>query len=305
MQGKDILLGTIRQSGYLKIESGEILLTKISMQAAQSPESAVIEFTSDDVDKLVMVRGDLSGDVLYSANIIEIASPITDSLIKTLIKKDVMSFQEIQKIQDVQKNQDQIAKTESKEMNTDKPKKLCLLVIGHMKSSPGAVNTNSDVTEFDFNENLAFRIEKKVNQTDIQKVYRKTYKELPDDINAIAPDFVVSLHCNAFNTKASGTEVLYYHKSEIGKKMAEKFLNYLVEHLKLPDRGIKPKSAENRGGYLLRYTKAPCIIAEPFFIDNDSDLSKAQENIDGLAEAYAKAIESVSKIIDSSTASVS
>ncbi len=299
MQGKDILLGTIRPYGYLEIESGEILLTKISMQAAQSPESAIIEFTSDDLGKMVMVRGDLSGDVLYSANIIEIASPITDSLIKTLIKKDVMSFQ------DIQKNKDQIAKPESKEVKTDKPKKLCLLVIGHMKSSPGAVNINSDVTEFDFNDNLALRIENKVNQTEIQKVYRKTYKELPDDINAIAPDFVVSLHCNAFNTKASGTEVLYYHKSETGKKMAEKFLNYLIEHLKLPDRGIKPKSAENRGGYLLRYTKAPCVIAEPFFIDNDSDLSKAQEDIEGLAEAYAKAIESVSKIIDSSTASVS
>lgn len=288
MQGKDILLGTIRPYGYLKTESGEILLTKIPMQTAQSPESAVIEFAPGDVGKMALVRGDLSGDLLYSANIIEIASPITGSLIKTLINKDLISFEEIQ---------GQIAKSESNEIETGKPKKLCALVIGHKKSSPGAVNINRDVTEFDFNEDLALRIEKKVNQTEIQKVYRRTYKELPGDINAVCPDFVVSLHCNAFNTKASGTEMLYYHKSEKGKKMAGNLLNHLVEHLKLPDRGVKPKSAEDRGGYLLRYTKAPCVIAEPFFIDNDSDLAGAQEDIEGLAAAYAKAIEEISQII--------
>ena len=253
MQGKDILLGTIRPYGYLKTESGEILLTKIPMHAAQSPESAVIELAPDDVGKMALVRGDLSGNLLYSANIIEIASPITGSLIKTLINKDVISFKEIQ---------DQIAKPESEEIETGKPKKLCALVIGHKKSSPGAVNINRDVTEFEFNEDLALRIEKKVNHTEIQKVYRRTYKDLPDDINAICPDFVISLHCNAFNTNASGTEVLYYNKSEKGKKMADNLLNHFVAHLKLPDRGVKPKSAENRGGYLLRYTKAPCVIAE-------------------------------------------
>ncbi len=288
MQGKDILLGTIRPYGYLKTESGEVLLTKIPMQAAQSPESAVIELAPDDVGKMALVRGDLSSNVLYSANIIEIASPMTGSLIKTLINKDVISFKEIQ---------DQAAKSDSEEIERGKPKKLCALVIGHKKSSPGAININHNVTEFDFNEDLALRIEKKVNHTEIRKVYRRTYKELPDDINAICPDLVVSLHCNAFNTKASGTEVLYYHKSEKGKKMADNLQNHFVEHLKLPDRGVKPKSAEDRGGYLLRYTKAPCVIAEPFFIDNDNDLAKAQGDMEGLAKAYAEAIEEVSQVI--------
>ena len=81
--------------------------------------------------------------------------------------------------------------------------------------------------------------------------------------------------------------------------MAEILLNHLVEHLKLPDRGIKPKTSEDRGGYLLRYTNAPCVIAEPFFIDNDSDLARAQEDkdIDELAVAYAKAIEEISQVV--------
>ncbi|RLI51747.1 MAG: hypothetical protein DRO93_15805, partial [Candidatus Thorarchaeota archaeon] len=235
------------------------------------------------VGKIAIVEGNLSGDVLYSAQIIEIAPSITSALIKSLIEKGILSLKEIQ---------NQLANIESKEK-----RKLCALVIGHKKTSPGAINKKTGITEFEFNDDLAIRIEKKVKNVDIQRVYRRTYKELPHDINELDPDFIISLHCNAFNEKASGTEVLYYHRSEKGKKMAEILLKHLVEHLKLPNRGIKPKTAEDRGGYLLRYTKAPCIIAEPFFIDNDDDLARAQEDIDGLAEAYAKTIEEIVEVV--------
>jgi N-acetylmuramoyl-L-alanine amidase len=89
--------------------------------------------------------------------------------------------------------------------------------------------------------------------------------------------------------------VLYYHRSEKGKKMAEILLSHLVDHLKLAKRGIKQKTSEDRGGYLLRYTKAPCVIAEPFFIDNDDDLTRALEDIEGLAGTYAQAIDQISE----------
>ena len=277
------IIGILKPNSYLKTEFGEILLTKIPMQAAQSPESAALEIDEKDVGKIAIVEGNLSGNVLYSAQIIEIAPSLTSALIKGLIEKGIISLKEIQ---------NQLSDFESKEK-----KKLCALVIGHKKTSPGAINKKTGITEFEFNDDLAIKIEKKVKKVDIQRVYRRTYKELPHDINALNPDFIVSLHCNAFNTKASGTEVLYYHRSEKGKKMAEILLKHLVEHLKLPNRGIKPKTAEDRGGYLLRYTKAPCVIAEPFFIDNDDDLARAQEDIGGLAEAYAKAIEEIAKVV--------
>jgi N-acetylmuramoyl-L-alanine amidase len=95
----------------------------------------------------------------------------------------------------------------------------------------------------------------------------------------------------------SGTEVLYYHTSQKGKQMAEILQNHLVTYLGLKDRGIKPKSAEDRGGYLLRYTNAPCVIAEPFFIDNDQDLSVAMLNKSGLADAYIKAIDEIANTL--------
>ncbi|MFQ5866211.1 MAG: N-acetylmuramoyl-L-alanine amidase [bacterium] len=175
--------------------------------------------------------------------------------------------------------------------------KLCALVIGHKKSSPGAINDNQNLTEFEFNDFLSFRIEKKVVNTDVQRVYRRTYKELPDDINALAPDFIVSLHCNAFNKQASGTEVLYYYKSDKGKQIAEVLQRHLLDYLTLPDRGIKPRTSEDRGGYLLKYTHAPCVIAEPFFIDNDDDLAKAQEDLEAFAQTYANAIDEISQIV--------
>jgi len=172
-------------------------------------------------------------------------------------------------------------------------RKLCALVIGHQKTSPGAKNAGSSMTEFEFNENLSMLIEHRVLQTDIQRVYRRTRVELLGDINALNPDFIVSLHCNSFAGDATGTEVLYYHKSSRGKMAAEILQRHLHNHLQLRDRGIKPRRSKDRGGSLLKKTIAPCLIAEPFFISNDNDLARAMSDLDGLAEAYANAIDEI------------
>jgi N-acetylmuramoyl-L-alanine amidase len=287
MSDKDFIMGTLKSGGYLSTESGDILLTTTPMQAAQSPESAALEITPQDVGKTALVEGKLLNDTLYSAHITEIFSPVASRLVKTLINKGIVSLAQLKDI---------LTEISSKEPKAIDVKKLCALVIGHKKSSPGAVNARSNLSEFDFNDNLAIQIEKKVQKSKVQRIYRRTYKELPGDINDLGPDFIVSLHCNAFNEKASGTEVLYYHKSEDGRKMAEFLLRHLLKCLDLTDRGVKPKTSEDRGGYLLRYTRAPCVIAEPFFIDNDEDLDKAQNNLDELAAAYAAAIDEISEM---------
>lgn len=173
--------------------------------------------------------------------------------------------------------------------------KKCALVIGHKKSSRGASNEASGLTEFDFNDKLSFDIDKAVSNVDVQRVYRRTYKTLPDDINELNPDFIISMHCNAFDKSASGTEALYYLKSQKGKKIATIVQKHFVDVLGLKDRGIRPKTSEDRGGYLLRYTNTPCIIAEPFFIDNNSDLEIVNQKYDNLVEAYSKAISEIAE----------
>ena len=175
--------------------------------------------------------------------------------------------------------------------------KLCALVIGHKKTSPGASNKNSGLTEFEFNDSLAQLIEASVTNVRIQRVYRRTYNTLPEDLNQLDPDFIISLHCNAFNTKASGTETLYYHKSVKGKKIAEILNDNFVSALGLKDRGVKGKSVEDRGGFLLKTTKAPCVIAEPFFIDNDQDLDTVEANHTELVQAYSNSIEAIAEVI--------
>ena len=126
------------------------------------------------------------------------------------------------------------------------------------------MNETNNTTEFEFNDDLAIRIEKQEIETNIQRIYRRTYTDLPNDINQLEPDFIISLHCNAYNKTVSGTEVLYYYKSTTGKIIAQILQNNLIEELGLKDLGIKPKTAEDRGGLLLKYTKAPCLIANHF-----------------------------------------
>lgn len=43
----------------------------------------------------------------------------------------------------------------------------------------------------------------------------------------------------------------------------------------------------------MKYTHAPCVIAEPFFIDNDGDYARAMERYEQLVEGYARAIEEI------------
>ncbi len=283
MSRKDIFIGTLRKQGQLETEGRVFLLSRVVFGSSQDPETAPVEVSPESHKRLAIVEGIASGDVLYEAKILEVLPRLGSAMLDNLLKKGILSSEEL-------KSYIVGTKKEAKDENL----KLCALVIGHKKTSPGAINKTTGLTEFGFNENLAIRIEQECEQVRIQRVYRRTYAELPTDINALEPDFVVSLHCNAFNGKASGTEVLYYHRSQKGKVMAEVMQRHLVAHLKLPDRGIKPKTSEDRGGYLLRYTKAPCIIVEPFFIDNDTDLQRVMDDLDGLVKAYIEAIQEIS-----------
>ena len=170
------------------------------------------------------------------------------------------------------------------------------LIVGHKESSPGAGNEERGISEYAFNNELAHDISDKLGEVDIacEIVYRNEYSKLPFEINLnVKPDFIVSLHCNAFDTHATGTEVLYYHSSSSGKHMAEVLQKEIVNALKLRDRGVKEKHTEDRGGYLLRYTDAPCVICEPFFIDNDVDCKTAHDYYDELVMAYVSGIETI------------
>lgn len=169
------------------------------------------------------------------------------------------------------------------------------LIVGHTEKRFGAKNIKHNISEFTFNEKLAHDIKAKL-KLDSEVVYRKIYRKLPHQVNYLKPSLVVSLHCNAFNKKVSGSETLYYHTSTKGKKIAEVFNKNFIDALNLKDRGVKGKCSEDRGGYLLKYTKAPCIICEPFFIDNDNDYEIVKDKYNELVMAYVHSIEEVHRM---------
>ena len=205
----------------------------------------------------------------------------------------------------------------------------CALVVGHRLSAKGATNKrlfsqdspltfedfgnfniylqnrieneNYTVTEYDFNDILARLISQYVTNTQVTIVYRDDnesgYANLPQKINEINPDFIVSLHENAFNGRTSGTEMLYYYSSSRGKKIAKIFQQEVEKFFSFNSRGIKGITRRDRGGHLLHGTNAPAIICEPFFMDNNYDLAKALYNYDDFAKLYAKAIDRVSEEI--------
>lgn len=192
-----------------------------------------------------------------------------------------------------------IAVTSIPEEKISKEKVTVAIVIGHKKSSPGAFNENYMKSEFEYNEELSLLIEKALSELKIssKRIYRRTYRELPGDINAIQPSLMVNLHTNAFNSKLSGSSVMYNSQSENGKKLADILLSEIVNILNLKNRGIKPVSSEDRGGFLLHNVNCTAVILQPFFIDNDSDLKVAIEKKEELAQSIAKGIKKYVKNI--------
>lgn len=169
------------------------------------------------------------------------------------------------------------------------------LIIGHKAESPGACNKKHGVCEYGFNDQLAIDIydsmKKNHPYVHLILIRRITYKGLPTHVNAVNPSFAISMHCNAINGKLNFTETLYYHTSERGKRLAEIVQSEMVNALGFRDRGIKPKTVEDRGGTLLRYTNMPVVIAEPFFIDNNSAFEEVLNNkYDLLKQAYINSL---------------
>lgn len=150
-----------------------------------------------------------------------------------------------------------------------------VLVVGHSYNNVGACNKKFGISEFGFYRSFFEVVKEKLNEKNIECSIklRNNYKDLPYEINKEYPKcrLIVSGHANAFNKKVSGIETLYYSKSSISDKYASIFQTNFVEDLKLNNRGIKSVNKKDNGGHILGNTNSPCILIEPFFIDNDKD----------------------------------
>jgi N-acetylmuramoyl-L-alanine amidase len=86
--------------------------------------------------------------------------------------------------------------------------------------------------------------------------------------NTIKPDIFISLHTNAFNGNAYGSEVHILGKGGKAEVLANKLIPQLSKTFH--NRGLKLSP----NLYVLKYTNAPAVLLECGFIDNKSDNAK-------------------------------
>lgn len=102
--------------------------------------------------------------------------------------------------------------------------------------------------------------------------------------NRVDADVFISIHCNACNGSANGTEVWHYYGSDAGETLARCIQNQIV------DRGVKGAKPGVNGLYVLSNTNAVAVLVELAFIDHASDAELLCSRQDEFARAIARGV---------------
>ena len=158
---------------------------------------------------------------------------------------------------------------------------------------PGAVNSGTGLRECDVAKNIAGLVEKHLTKAGVSVSGNLQSDDLYEVVcasNNIDADVFVSIHCNAFNGVANGTEVWHYHTSKYGKQLAECIQRQIVNALGTEDRGVKGAEPGRNGLYVLSNTDAVAVLVETAFIDNAEDEVLLRTKQNEFARAIARGI---------------
>lgn len=103
-------------------------------------------------------------------------------------------------------------------------------------------------------------------------------------------DVFISIHCNACNGTANGTEVWHFYESGVGEKLAQCIQNQIVDELRTVDRGVKGAKPGVNGLYVLSNTDAVAVLVELAFIDHAGDAELLRSQQDEFARAIARGV---------------
>ncbi|WP_273079170.1 N-acetylmuramoyl-L-alanine amidase family protein [Selenomonas felix] len=103
-------------------------------------------------------------------------------------------------------------------------------------------------------------------------------------------DVFISIHCNAYNGSANGTEVWYFYGSGAGETLANCIQNQIVTSLGTTDRGTKGAKPGVNGLYVLSNTDAVAVLVELAFIDHEGDVQLLSTRQDEFARAIARGV---------------
>jgi N-acetylmuramoyl-L-alanine amidase len=117
---------------------------------------------------------------------------------------------------------------------------------------------------------------------DVSTTQQENLERICDYHNAQVRDLDVSVHFNAYNGSANGTECLYVSQEEL----AERVSSLIADASGMFDRGPK----YNSDLYFLNHTNEPAILVEVGFCDSEIDAQLYQDNFEDVCKAIAKAI---------------
>ena len=103
-------------------------------------------------------------------------------------------------------------------------------------------------------------------------------------------DVFISIHCNAYNGSANGTEVWHFYGSGAGEKLASCIQNQIVTSLGTTDRGTKGAKPSVNGLYVLSNADAVAVLVELAFIDHEGDAELLGTQQDEFARAIARGV---------------
>lgn len=157
------------------------------------------------------------------------------------------------------------------------------------RPDPGACNYDLDLRESDIAKEIADLVEHYLVAAGVDvvgNVQSDSLGEIVTKANDSDADIFISIHCNAFNGSAKGTETCIYPDSTVGKKLGTCIQKQIVESLDTVDRGLKDRS----GLYVLKHTDMPAVLVETAFIDNYDDGVKLRDRTDEFARAIARGV---------------
>ena len=151
----------------------------------------------------------------------------------------------------------------------------------------GAVNEAMGLRECDLAYELAQKVKGYLERNGVAVLFgqQDNLYAVCGEANDAEADAFVSLHFNAFNKRAAGTETLISHTAE-SLLLGHAIQSNIKAVLNLPDRGLK----ERPGLFVLRNTAMPAVVVEVCFIDNDYDMRCYEAHKDETARAIAAGI---------------
>lgn len=177
----------------------------------------------------------------------------------------------------------------------------CPDIVNGIMADSGAVNTVYDLKEAvvarDICRHLRFFLESAGHKVFVLQSNNLrngwdddlSYPCIVDEANKYGADFSISIHLNAFNGMAKGTETLVFSRNSGADRMAQCIQKAIVSEIGTVDRGVKYEEDKERGKRLsfIMKTDMPAILVECCFIDNANDVETIMNNGE---INYAKAI---------------